>query len=248
MKKSINVILAGIIAILIAAGCNLMGDKNKKSSEMKTRKDSVSYIIGTNVGNNFKQNGLEINNELFLKGVDEAMKGEKSMFSEEVVKKVMTAFQKEMMEKEDAKNKLAASKGIEEGNKFLDDNKKKEGVITLPSGLQYKVIKNGNGPKPKATDMVKVNYHGTLTDGTVFDSSYERKEPASFRVNEVIPGWTEILQLMPVGSTWEVYIPSNLAYGDRATGKIPAGSTLVFKVELLAIEKEAKTDAKPGKN
>jgi FKBP-type peptidyl-prolyl cis-trans isomerase FklB len=152
MRKSINVILVCVVAFAFATGCKSKGDT--KTVEMKTKLDSVSYIIGTNIGNNFKQNALEVNNEILIKGIEHAMKGEKSVISEEAVKKVMDSFQKDMMAKEEAKRKLESGKSVEEGAKFLAENKTKAGVITLPSGLQYKIIKNGSGPKPKETDMV----------------------------------------------------------------------------------------------
>ncbi len=241
MKNILNVCLAGLILFVLASGCS----KGKKSSvEMKTKKDSVSYIIGTEIGSNFKQNSLELNTDLLKQGIDNALKGDTTVMSSANVKKVMMSFQKEMMAKQEAKNKESFNKNKMEGEKFLAENKKKPGVLTTPSGLQYKIIKEGKGQKPKATDVVKVNYEGTLITGKVFDSSFEKGQPVTFPVNQVIPGWTEALQLMPVGSSWELYIPENIAYGERQTGGIPSGSALVFKVDLLSIEKAETMDNK----
>ncbi|MFR9166086.1 MAG: FKBP-type peptidyl-prolyl cis-trans isomerase [Dysgonomonas sp.] len=204
-----------------------------------------AYLSGVEIGNQLKMMSKnmskqiygedskeELNKKAMLAGlVTYLQKGEPVVQNAGfVVESKMQKIQEENMKKQYAGN-------IEAGEKFLAENKAKEGVVTLPSGLQYKVIKEGKGEKPKATDRVKVNYHGTLLDGTVFDSSVQRGEPAVFGVNQVISGWTEALQLMPVGSKWEVYIPYNLAYGSRAAGSIQPFSTLIFEVELLSIEK-----------
>lgn len=231
------------ITILMCFGLTIstFAQNNKGQIKFKSQMDTVSYIIGTNMGASFKQNGIEINKELMLNGMDEGLNGNIPLFSDSVIKKVMTSFQKEMMAKQDSKKKDEAEKNKKEGAKFMSENKKKDGVVSLPNGMQYKILKAGTGAKPIETDMVKVNYEGRLLDGKIFDSSYERKEPASFPLNQVIKGWTEGLQLMPVGSTWELYIPAELAYGDRQTGNIPSGATLIFKVELLSIEKKDDT-------
>lgn len=236
MRKYLNVCLAGFLVYALAISCKpKSGDKS--SVVLKTKLDSVSYIIGTEIGSNFKQNNLELNSDLIKEGIDETMKGNKPMISEDVIKKVMNSFQKDMMAKQGVKQKADFSKNKADGEKFLAENKNKPGVVTTASGLQYKIIKAGNGPIPKATDKVKVNYEGKLIDGKVFDSSYERNQPASFNVNGVIKGWGEAVQLMSVGSTWELYIPENLAYGENSPKSIPPGSVLIFKVELLSIEK-----------
>ncbi len=241
-----NVFFCLLIVIVYGWGSNCTAQESKSPLKLKSKTDTVSYIIGTNIGMQFKQNELNLNTEILKQGIENAVKGEKPLFNDSVVKIIMTNFQKEMMEKQDGKKKEDFDKNKKEGDSFLAENKKKEGVVTLPSGLQYKIIKAAKGPKPKETDEVKVNYEGKLLNGTIFDSSFERKEPATFGVTQVIKGWVEALQLMSVGSTWELYIPENIAYGDKQTGGIPAGSTLIFKVELLSIieKKEEKKEEK----
>ncbi len=198
---------------------------------LTTLKDSASYGLGVLVAQNFKSQNIEINADLLQKGFNEVMKGEKTPITD---MQANTLIQK-YMQKEQAKafepNRLA-------GEKFIAENKTKEGIVTLPSGLQYQIMKAGDGPKPASTDKVKTHYHGTLIDGTVFDSSVQRGEPITFPVTGVIPGWIEALQLMPVGSKWKLFIPQALAYGSRGSGPtIKPYSALVFEVELLGIEK-----------
>jgi FKBP-type peptidyl-prolyl cis-trans isomerase FklB len=191
------------------------------------------------IGSNFKRQDLEIDPKLLAAGLADALSG-KTQMTEAEAKQVITEFRTQMMAKMETKQKEAGDKSLKEGEKFLADNAKKEGVKTTASGLQYKVLKTGkaDGKTPKASDSVKVHYHGTLLDGTVFDSSVQRGEPATFGVGEVIPGWTEVLQLMKEGDKWQVYIPSKLAYGARgAPPQIAPNSTLIFDVELLSIEK-----------
>jgi FKBP-type peptidyl-prolyl cis-trans isomerase FklB len=195
-----------------------------------------SYSIGADIANNFKRQGIEIDPKALAAGLMETYAG-KSALTEAEMKEAMTKFREELMAKMQAKQKTDGDKNLKEGEEFLAANAKKEGVKVLPSGLQYKVIKSGNGKTPKATDTVKTHYHGTLIDGTVFDSSVERKEPISFAVNGVIAGWTEALQLMKEGDKWQLFVPSKLAYRDQQMGpKIAPNSTLIFEVELLAIE------------
>lgn len=208
---------------------------------LKTQKDKVSYSIGLDIGKNLKNQGIEIDSNLLAKGIQDAVSGGKPMLTEEEVQGVMTQFSQEMQSKMAAKSKEAGDKNTKEGAAFLAENKKKKDVVTLPSGLQYKVITAGKGKKPKATDTVTTHYRGTLIDGTEFDSSIKRGEPASFPVTGVIPGWTEALQLMPVGSKWQLFVPPNLAYGPRGAGpQIGPNATLVFEVELLSIQEEGK--------
>ena len=203
-------------------------------SPLKTQKEKVSYSIGHNIGGSFKQQGVDVDFDTLIKGLKDGQAGQPSVLSPTETEEVMAAFQKEMEGK--ANEKTAKSKKI--GEDFLAQNKSKPGVVTLPSGLQYKVLKAGTGPKPKATDTVVTNYRGTLIDGTEFDSSYKTKEPAKFPVNGVIPGWTEALQLMGAGSKWQLFIPPNLAYGERgAGGAIGPNETLIFDIELLSIAK-----------
>jgi FKBP-type peptidyl-prolyl cis-trans isomerase FklB len=200
---------------------------------LKTRMDSVSYAIGQDIGNSLKTQGLDnVNTTLLLKAIQDATKNQKPLLTKEQCDMSISTYLQQLKAEKSSKNKIV-------GEQFLAANKTKPGVITLPSGLQYQVIKEGTGPKPTAADKVKTHYHGMLIDGTVFDSSVERGEPVTFPVGGVIKGWTEALQLMPVGSKWKLFIPADLAYGDRQAGpKIGPGSTLVFEVELLEIVKE----------
>jgi FKBP-type peptidyl-prolyl cis-trans isomerase FklB len=204
-----------------------------------TELDTVAYAIGMNVGVNLKQQALtDLNMDLVAKGLQDASKGKTSMINEAQANQILSAFftkrqQEQQMEEAKAfmPNKIA-------GEKYLAENKGKKGVITLPSGLQYEIMKEGTGPKPTASDKVKTHYHGTLIDGSVFDSSVQRGQPAEFPVGGVIQGWVEALQLMPVGSKWKLHVPYNLAYGERAAGpSIKPFSALVFEVELLEIVK-----------
>jgi FKBP-type peptidyl-prolyl cis-trans isomerase FklB len=198
---------------------------------LKNATDSLSYAIGISVASFYKEQGVNnVNVSLVSRAINDLLKSQKPLMSDQQCNTVIMTF----MQKTRAEKATAAKK---EGDIFLAQNKTKPGVVTLPSGLQYLVIKQGDGPKPALTDKVKCHYHGTLIDGTVFDSSVERGQPIDFAVNGVIPGWTEALQLMPVGSKWRLFIPSSLGYGDQATGKIKAGSTLIFDVELLEIVK-----------
>lgn len=207
--------------------------------------DKVSYFIGSQIGgniaNNFKQQGVDIQLDSFLGAIRDQFEGKPSKYKPEELEAAMKEFEKVMQGKQAEMQAAQAAKAGETkaaGAKFLADNGKKEGVKTTASGLQYEVIKQGEGPKPVATDKVNVHYHGTLLNGKVFDSSVERGEPITFGVQEVIKGWTEALQLMNVGSKYKLYIPSDLAYGDNGAGAdIGPGETLVFEVELLKIEK-----------
>ncbi len=209
---------------------------------MKSQKEKLSYSIGYDMGNNLKKQSIDVDPDALAKGLKDALTGNKAEISDQEMRDTITAFQKEFMAKRAERMKELAEKNKKEGDAFLAENKKKEGVVTLPSGLQYKVLKEGTGKIPQKTDKVKVNYKGSLIDGTEFDSSYKRGEPAVFEADKVIPGWTEVLQLMKEGSKWEVFIPANLAYGERgAGGVIGPNQTLIFEIELLSIEKPAET-------
>jgi FKBP-type peptidyl-prolyl cis-trans isomerase FklB len=194
--------------------------------------DKASYSLGMNIGASLKGEGVsQINAEVFAKGLSDMLNGGKLELSMQEAYETIQDFLAKA-------NAAKFSKNITEGKKFLEENGKRPEVVTLPSGLQYEIIKQGNGPKPKATDTVTTHYHGTLIDGTVFDSSVQRNQPASFPVNGVIQGWVEALQLMPVGSKWKLYVPSELAYGanPHPGGPIEPHMTLIFEVELLAIK------------
>lgn len=206
---------------------------------LKTQKDKVSYIIGMDIGNNFKKQSVDIDPDILVKGMKDALSGANALLTEQEIRETMAVFQKEMMAKQEELSKKLGEKNKKEGISFLTENKKKEGVKTLPSGLQYKVVKAGTGKKPKLTDTVTTHYRGTLIDGTEFDSSYRRGQPASFPINGVIPGWTEALQLMEEGAKWQLFIPPNLAYGERGAGRdIGPHATLIFDIELIAIQEK----------
>ncbi len=219
--------------------------KPAAKSSLKTEEQKVSYAIGLNIANNLKQMkqqaGFAVDAGLVEQGLKDSMSGATLKMSNEEIATTMQAFsqkmqakQKEQMAAHEAEMKKAGDKNVQDGKAYLEANAKKDGVKVTKSGIQYKVIQEGKGAKPKATDTVTVNYRGTLVDGKEFDSSYKRGEPATFAVNAVIPGWTEVLQLMPEGSKWEVTIPSDLAYGPGgAGGDIGPNSTLVFEIELL---------------
>ncbi|MCA9119364.1 MAG: FKBP-type peptidyl-prolyl cis-trans isomerase [Planctomycetaceae bacterium] len=203
----------------------------------KTTLDQASYGIGMNIGASLKSDGLEINVEALAQGIKDAMENAKPRLDQAQISAALQAFSREMEAKAAARGKLIGETNMREGKAFLAANKAKQGVVTLPSGLQYSVLKQGTGPTPKLTDTVRTHYHGTLLDGTVFDSSVERNEPATFPVGRVIRGWTEALQLMQVGSKWRLFVPSELAYGPQGAGAdIGPHAVLVFDVELLGIE------------
>ena len=208
-----------------------------KDVELKTFDDSVSYSIGADIARNFKAQEMDINNDAFVNGfVDVASEGDVKITEDQALA-VLTKYQQVMSEKMQAKANAAAEENLAKGEAFLAENKTKEGVKVTESGLQYKVITLGSGKKPLATDKVKVHYKGTLIDGEEFDSSYKRGTPIEFPLSGVITGWTEGVQLMPVGSKYEFYIPADLAYGQRAPESIGPNQTLIFEVELLDIIK-----------
>jgi FKBP-type peptidyl-prolyl cis-trans isomerase FklB len=204
---------------------------------LKTTRDQASYVVGLNIGRQLQADGAEFNIDALVLGMRDVLGKVKPRLTDEQMKAALTAFQQEMESKLTTRRKQAADKNLPEGRAFLAANQKKPGVVTLPSGLQYAVLKKGTGPSPKVTSNVSVHYHGTLIDGTVFDSSVQRGEPAKFPVGGVIRGWTEALQLMKVGDKWRLFIPSELAYGpDGAGDQIGPHSVLVFDVELLSID------------
>ena len=227
MKNSVLIIATSLVIAPFALAAD---------TGLKDQKDKVSYAIGLDIGSTMKRQMIDVNDELLNAGIKDGLSGAKPRMTDEEVKDVMSTFQKEMMAKQAAARKEAGEKNATEGKKFLDQNKTKEGVKTTASGLQYKVLKEGTGTPPKATDTVKVNYRGTTIDGKEFDSSYKRGEPATFPVNRVIKGWTEGLQLMKPGSKYQLFVPADLAYGERGAGAdIGPNSTLVFDVELLEV-------------
>lgn len=213
----------------------------EEKAVLKDQRDKVSYGIGMDIGKSLRNQSIDVDPDLITRGIKDMLSGAKPLMTDQESRDTMMNFQKEMMAKQMERMKELGEKNKKEGEAFLAENKKKEGVVTLPSGLQYKVIKEGAGETPKATDTVTTNYRGTLIDGTEFDSSSRRGQPATFKVNGVIPGWTEALQLMKAGSKWQLFIPSNLAYGERGPREIGPNATLIFEVELLSIAKEGAT-------
>jgi len=208
---------------------------------LTTQKDKVSYAIGMNMGESMKRDSLDLDPNIVLRGFKDATAGGKMLMTDEEMKVVLTNLRTEMVKKQQAEAQRVGETNKQAGQQFLAANKAKEGVVTLPSGLQYKILKEGTGPKPAATDTVVCQYRGTLLDGTEFDSSYKRGQPATFPVDKVIKGWTEALQLMPVGSKWQVFVPSDLAYGDRSPGpEIGPNATLIFEIDLMSIQDKDK--------
>lgn len=203
--------------------------------------DQISYALGAQVGKQFKSFGIDINIKVFTKAFEDLMTDKKPAMSEEEISQVMQSFEQKMRAKAEKQIKEVGDKNLAEAKKFLEENAKKEGVKTLPSGLQYKVIKEGTGKTPKATDEVKVNYVGKFLNGEEFDSSYKRGEPAEFNAGQVIPGWTEALTKMKEGAKWQLFIPPSLGYGEMPRGPIPPNSLLIFEVELLEVD-EADND------
>lgn len=225
-------VAAAVGIVLMAAGCGA----GEKKVELKDQKSKVSYSIGMTIGRDFKAQEIEVDAAALAQGLKDVMAGGKTLLTEEEVRTVITEYQKEMMGKQEAKAKAQAETNLKDGEKFLAENAKKDGVVTLPSGLQYKVVKAGTGKKPGVNDSVTVHYRGTLIDGKEFDSSYKRNEPVTFPVGGVIPGWTEALQLMQEGAQWQIFIPAKLAYGERGAGPmIGPNATLIFDVELVKV-------------
>jgi FKBP-type peptidyl-prolyl cis-trans isomerase FklB len=223
-----------VSSVLALSGCN--EEKKNVDVSLDTLSQRVSYSVGYDVAKNFKDNEFDLDMAIVLAGLNDAQNSVEPRLSQEQIAATMTEFQQYMVEQHQKKADAKSQVNVAEGEAFLTANKVKEGVVTLESGLQYKVITEGAGRKPLAEDVVQVHYRGTLTDGTEFDSSYDRGQPAEFPVSRVIAGWTEALQLMTEGSKWQLVIPANLAYGEQAMGGVIApNSVLVFDVELLKV-------------
>ena len=217
-----------------------------KPLALVTDKDKQSYSIGVNVGKSLHRDSIDVEPKIVLQGLEDALADGKLLLTDDQMKTVMTALQTQVRQKLEEKRLAQAETDQKDGAAFMAANATKEGVVTLPSGLQYKIMVAGTGPKPTATDSVVCNYRGTLLDNTEFDSSYKRGQPVTINVGGVIKGWTEALQLMPVGSKWQLFIPPNLAYGDRGQGPIGPNSTLIFEVELLSIQPKTPPAAAPA--
>ncbi|MFH0947424.1 MAG: FKBP-type peptidyl-prolyl cis-trans isomerase [Elusimicrobiota bacterium] len=233
MKK--NLVFVAVLVFILCVLFLSSGYASVKNN-LETQKDKTSYSIGWDIGNNLKKQSIDIDTDIMLMGIKGAMLDSKPLLTDDERKQVMMSFQKDLQDKQVKVRSEMGEKNKKVGEEFLTKNKQKEGVKVTSSGLQYKIIKQGTGDKPKSNDTVTVNYEGRLIDGTVFDSSYKRGQSATFPVGGVITGWTEALQLMKVGSKYELYIPSNLAYSERGAGaNIGPNSTLIFTVELISI-------------
>jgi len=215
---------------LLAAQVN-----GQEPAVFKTPKEKVSYGIGVEVGRNFKRQGIEVDPDLVVKGLKDAISGEKLLLSEDDLRATMKGYLEELKQKQAQAAKIVAEANKKAGEAFLADNQKKEGVVTLPSGLQYKILKAGDGKKPTDDDTVECQFRATLIDGTEFDSSQRAGKPVSFELKGAIAGWKEALKLMPVGSKWQIVVPPQLAYGERSVGAIGPNSTLIFEVELISV-------------
>ncbi len=243
MKKTISTLVLLICLGAVMPSCGIMKcpKKSKKCSskaEFATQMDTVSYMIGQEIGSSFKTNNIDIKTEALVKGIEDAIKGNDSLFSPEVKDQVMTAFQFQLQQADfERREKISAANRQEEFD-FMNANRTKEGVIQTESGIQYKIITLGTGEKPVATDTVQVHYEGRFLNGEVFDASRNHSPaPTEFPLNRVIRGWTEALQLMPVGSVFEIYLPAELSYGERGNERIEPNKMLIFTVELLGIKK-----------
>ncbi len=250
MTRFIGIVVIVLFAIVASEATLLAGDSAKKEitrESLKTPDDIASYGMGLGMGKNFlRKVEFDLDFELFIKGIKDGYDDDGSqLMSDEEVKKEMTAFQETLRARQLEKRTKQSAENKAKGDKFLAENKKKKGVVALPSGLQYKILTKGTGPSPKATDTVKVHYRGTTIDGEEFDSSFKRNTPATFPVNRVVKGWTEALQLMKVGSKWQLTVPPELGYGERGAGRnIGPNAVLLFEVELLGIEETKKADGK----
>jgi FKBP-type peptidyl-prolyl cis-trans isomerase FklB len=230
MKKRLAMAMCAAVAL---SGAAFAAD----APELKGEKEKLSYSIGMDIGGNLRRGSVDVDPDLLAKGFKDSYGGEKTLLTEEEARQTLKTAQKALMAKKAEETQKLSEKNKTDGEKFLAENAKKPGVKSLTSGLQYKVITPGKGKSPKATDTVTVNYKGTLIDGTEFDSSYKRGEPTEFQVSNVIPGWVEALKLMKAGAKWQLFIPSNLAYGERGPGGvIGPNATLIFEVELLSVK------------
>jgi FKBP-type peptidyl-prolyl cis-trans isomerase len=226
--KRIGLAVLGLVLLVAQASA-------AEKPVLKTEKDKVNYGIGVSIARNFKQQGMEVDVNLVLKGMKDTLAGKKLLLSEDELRKTMTAYHNDLRQKQMQTRKMAATDNKKEGEDFLAENKKNEGVVTLPSGLQYKILKAGEGKKPTEEDTVEVSYRGTLINGKEFDSS--GSETRTFKLSEVIPGWRQALQLMPMGSKWQLVVPPDLAYGEQGMGQaIMPNTTLLFEVELVAVK------------
>ncbi len=238
MKRNVRLIAGLLGATALMVGCNQAEPENEPA-KLETLEEKVNYVFGTNLAENLAQGGVTIEPDAFAQALRDKRDGVEPRLSEEEMREVMQTFQEQEMARREAEQEAAAETNKQEAEAFFAENANAEGVSQTDSGLQYKVLEEGDGAKPGADDTVTVHYRGRLLDGTEFDSSYERDQPATFALNSVIAGWTEALQLMSEGSKYELYIPSDLAYGPGGNGPIPPNAALIFEVELLEIDDQA---------
>lgn len=233
-----RLVICLIVLLLLLPFLSLATEEDKATvAQLNSFAQKISYVLGQEIGNSFKESPVEIDLDIFIQGISDSLKGRKSQLDADETNQIKQEFSRQVQQSRQTKMAALSEKNRADGEAFLAANKNKKGVVTTASGLQYKVLKKGDGPKAQKNDRVTVHYSGTLLDGTEFDSSYKREKPATFQVSRVIPGWTEALQLMNVGSKYRLFIPSDLAYGKRGAGqKIGPNSMLIFDVELLGIE------------
>ena len=242
MKRNVRLIAGLLGATALMVGCNQAEPENEPA-KLETLEEKVNYVFGTNLAENLAQGGVTIEPDAFAQALRDKRDGVEPRLSEEEMREVMQTFQEQEMARREAEQEAAAETNKQEAEAFFAENANAEGVSQTDSGLQYKVLEEGDGAKPGADDTVTVHYRGRLLDGAEFDSSYERDQPATFALNSVIAGWTEALQLMSEGSKYELYIPSDLAYGPGGNGPIPPNAALIFEVELLEIDDQADADS-----
>jgi len=234
MKKT----LTALALVLTVGGLTAYSFAAEEVSSLETQEQKVSYSFGLVLGKRMTNDMPDLDIDIFVQGLKDAFQGKAQLLTDEEIAQILATFQRDLQQKQMDKIKEIGSKNRKIGDEFLAENKNKEGVVTLASGLQYKVLTEGSGPQPGPSDVVKVHYTGSLINGEVFDSSVDRGEPVSFPVNGVISGWTEALQLMPAGSKWQLYIPSDLAYGPNGNRTIGPNETLLFDVELLSVDQK----------
>ncbi len=234
MKKQLALVMLSILSFPVLAA------SSAPTPTLKSEQDKLSYALGFGMGSHLKEQGIDINPSTLEEGLSDGFTGHKQQMTDEEMQATLLAFQKQMALKNAQKLNGAADQNAKDGQAFLNKNKTEKGVVVLPSGLQYKVITEGKGAMPNLNSTVTVDYAGQFINGQEFDSSYKRGEPTTFPLSDVIPGWQQALTLMKEGSTWEIYVPSNLAYGDRAMGPIGPNETLVFKIHLIKVNPAAK--------
>jgi len=239
-ERGMKFVLVIVLNVILVSGAASAGEGPDREAE----KGKLSYSVGYQVGGDFVRQGQDINPEVLLKGIQDAMAGNEPLMSREDMRTTLTDLQKSVAEAQKQKMLERAEKNLAEGKAFLQENAKKEGIITLPSGLQYKIIRKGTGKTPGENDTVTVHYTGTFINGAEFDSSYKREKPATFPVKGVIDGWTEALLMMKEGAKWQLFIPPDLAYHDKRSGSIEPNSTLIFDVELLSVQSSNAEETK----